>query len=1110
MEQAYHLTVLQAFLKVKHDAYFDKVRSKYRKRIVEFEDNRFSEKGNEVFLKKIDDLANALFIEEDAKWNEYIQPILESVDCIVLPKSVDTTTELKNDSKDCAHKNATIILNRIKRNPVIDRLQFYIDMSTEGFILGMLWVLLLGIELDKTFGDHSYGNRIRKSVKNRNNACDWKPYTFEPYFSQYEKWRDGALDVAQRIMRKEKKDVAVVLLDIKSFFYNIDMQKCDWDNLYKVTVEPVSSSVVDAKTRRALKRLHGFVRQVTMEYSRKIIYAQRSEVCDSSSLRTMLPIGFYPSQIISNWCLDAFDNKINSIINPAFYGRYVDDMVVVEKVEPNSDIDSMLKKLDTNNIEDANAARLIEMLFARGDYRLLQRSDRETSCSEFVLRHDCLNAKGSRLVVQEDKVRLLYFDHEYPDALIDEFRSTIARNTSMFKLMPMVRSEDLKGSFSRIYDLKNDGSPNKLRDVSKIGIDSYELSKFLGQLQRIIPVINKGLPDSIAKDIVGLLDDSSLIQHYALWERMLCVLLLLGDMHHLVAFVERIVSAIAKIRFRPREGSIPLHLSHWSDSDSSTAFCMQEALADILFCSLVRVFSLSEGEVVEETLDRIIQCGSNVHLPTLRPEYMEKIWHKRLSRLFRSTFMTDKYITAVPTMLIIPMLCNGVDAAVWQGSLASLDDSYRLLGDVCSGDADGKVFPEFDIPLYGGQSLRNIASSSVDWNAEFDGYMPLYPYVVKPYDLVTSIYHWHISHGQPLPYSVCVHDLAHKFLLSIKHCKYRAEEPPATSRGSTGYYSREVSAVQFDSPKVGAGTVSCFVQINDSDPIDDNTLKLALANMQLNKSDIESNLQNDANRSLKRYENIRLLLAAAAKHKAHLVLMPELAVPIEWLDLVAGYSMREGIAVVCGVEHAISRSGTKPVGYNLTAVLLPYVRDNFPYVSLTFHSKVYWAELESNLFSNYSVTRIKGNSFDLFRWRDVWFPVYCCLELSSISDRSRFMAYADLVLACEWNKDTNYSAHILQSLARDLQCYCAQANNSIYGDSRIVRPSKSVLSDIVRVKGGTNQTVIIGELNIDTIRHAQMGKRDELKATPPGFNKGLARKKHEGTLADIVFQMSGR
>ena len=106
-----------------------------------------------------------------------------------------------------------------------------------------------------------------------------------------------------------------------------------------------------------------------------------------------------------------------------------------------------------------------------------------------------------------------------------------------------------------------------------------------------------------------------------------------------------------------------------------------------------------------------------------------------------------------------------------------------------------------------------------------------------------------------------------------------------------------------------------------------------------------------------------------------------------------------------------------------------------------------------------------------------------------------------MLIAVEWNKDTNYYSNIMESLSRDIHCYCIQVNTSNYGDSRITQPSKTEEKDIIRTKGGINNTILIGEIDIDKLRDFQLKeytlqKRDmRFKPTPPDFNTDIVIKK---------------
>ncbi len=144
--------------------------------------------------------------------------------------------------------------------------------------------------------------------------------------------------------------------------------------------------------------------------------------------------------------------------------------------------------------------------------------------------------------------------------------------------------------------------------------------------------------------------------------------------------------------------------------------------------------------------------------------------------------------------------------------------------------------------------------------------------------------------------------------------------------------------------------------------------------------------------------------------------------------------------------------------------------------------------------------------YELYSWNGFWFTVYCCFELTSIRDRSIFQSYIDAVIAVEWNHDVNYYSNIIESLSRDIHCYCIQTNTSEYGDSRITKPSKTENKDILRIKGGSNATAHVGTIDLEQLREFQMkaysGQKEDktFKPTPPDFDYKGAYERRKGTM----------
>lgn len=284
-------------------------------------------------------------------------------------------------------------------------------------------------------------------------------------------------------------------------------------------------------------------------------------------------------------------------------------------------------------------------------------------------------------------------------------------------------------------------------------------------------------------------------------------------------------------------------------------------------------------------------------------------------------------------------------------------------------------------------------------------------------------------------------------------------------------------------------------------------LKIAIANVRLDHDNFEKLVKDNPNRSYKRYQDLSKVVNEAINEKVDMLIMPESYIPFEWLTTLARTCARNKIAVVTGIEHV--KIDTKI--FNLTAVILPYedIMSNSAYIS--FHLKTHYAPLEKEKIEGYRLQAVKGNNYELYKWCNCYFPVYCCYELTSIIERSIFQSYADFLVAIEWNKDVNYYSNILESLSRDIHCYCIQVNSSDYGDSRITKPSRTEEKDIIKTKGGMNSTILVGEIDIESLREFQIKEYSlqrsdkRFKSTPPGFDPYvvMAKIKNENLFFNI-------
>ena len=93
-----------------------------------------------------------------------------------------------------------------------------------------------------------------------------------------------------------------------------------------------------------------------------------------------------------------------------------------------------------------------------------------------------------------------------------------------------------------------------------------------------------------------------------------------------------------------------------------------------------------------------------------------------------------------------------------------------------------------------------------------------------------------------------------------------------------------------------------------------------------------------------------------------------------------------------------------------------------------------------------------------------------------------------------------------------MSCYFIQANNSSYGDSRIIAPTNHFKKDIVRVTGGSNTTILVETLDIRNNREGQRTNsgNNRIKPPAPDFNHNYPLLKEIGKLTDCLKQQNNQ
>ena len=1052
--------VEHAYKKLKSSVYYDKTQLILRNAIVQFE---MDNPG-----KKLDSSLSEIYhaLKDVDSFNEWLskREIISKIRVISLPKKLADKIEKDNPKennenvqksfirKGKSHKDG-IITNYAPNEIIISQCQHFIDMPVEGHILGVLWIMMIGYRIADQLYEHSYGNRIRKKLINEfSKKTTFSPYLFEPYFEQYESWRDRAMEEAEKHMTM-KQDVVIITMDFQRYYYSLDVNEKVMGAIY----DDAKLEDYDECYKTWCTNLNTFVQDIIKKYA--------SLFGNAFEGRRILPIGFLPSNIIGNWCLNRFDKAIVDGWNPVYYGRYVDDLLIVDKIEHNSGLQKKAKedKLSKQDIIDyfltsCNRWNGFSDLACKyfGEFAVLKKMKgthvSDDGEAEYRINHlynpvvyDNENDDKTVIKVQNSKVKVFYFKWDESRALITCFKNRISKNKSEFRHLPEDEAVFQRDDYSDIYSITLEDTPNKFRGVNGISLDRYELSKFLGKYLRIGGMVRDKAESRFVKDILKIFNTHTIIEQYSMWEKIIEILVINEQFDALVSFCSRIITAIKLIDVDNQE--------QLSDDTNDN---VKKALYTFLQASICRCFALVWKEIrkrAQRTISDLIP-----------KEY--KIDDNKFDKMVEGYYnarMIDKSV--------IPIIIEMIESP-------------------CNSD-------EVEVNLTRFEEI--LTRTKNKWDGSDYKY---YPYLVGMYDFNIA------SCIKAINICVIEEGCDNKTISST---------PQKLFFDLNNYYDEEVKKYvqinykpekdeEYDSPvearslfgngKEGEGYF--IIRVGDERK---EKLRIAIANVSVKQYyNFTKIVQGKPNRSYLRYKELSRLVNQAIDQKADMLVMPEAYVPFEWLSTLARTCAKNKLAIITGVEHFVHKSKT----YNFTATILPYEEDTYRRALISINLKKHYAPSEIEIIEGYRLTPVEGCNHELYQWNDCYFPVYCCYELTSIVDRSVFQSYADMLVAVEWNRDVKYYSNILESLSRDIHCYCIQVNSSDYGDSRITRPSKSEEKDLIRTKGGVNSSILVDDIDIDALRYFQikeysLQKKDKtFKVTPPNIDKNIVMKKIKG------------
>lgn len=485
---------------MKSYAYHENLNLFLKQRVAEFEAN--NQNVEEIF----EEILNVLK-SDDCFENELFKKWIDSVDYHLLPKLVE-----RHDVKSIKKKQEGLFLSNVRDSDKyqISKVNYFIKAPVEVHLIEIMWCLFVGPVLELKVSKDIYGNRMHSNALDAMELDNVNGQEiFKRYIDQYDLWRDQAINVAADIS-KNGDDVALLSLDLKSYFYHVDV---DFDEINKEISQYYNQDLVRLEIAQKFNKI---LKKVYLKYQDSVLKSLRHTHAKCKN-KKCLPIGMASSSIIANWYLSDFDLYVDEQVRPAYYGRYVDDIIMVfrrPKIDINDPINSFMEHY------------LSDLISADDDLEYF------------------IKVNNNSLPIQKDKLILQFFDKDHSRAGLDLFKQELDERSSAFKFLP---SEHIDNDLDRFaYDVLYDGSVNKIRSVIGLAENETELAKYLASHITAHRLCRLDKKNTVIPQVKQFFKGQNALQFFRFWEKIYQYAIVTGNYSFVGFFYEYILSEIVK------------------------------------------------------------------------------------------------------------------------------------------------------------------------------------------------------------------------------------------------------------------------------------------------------------------------------------------------------------------------------------------------------------------------------------------------------------------------------------------------------------------------------------------------------------------------------------
>jgi len=485
-----------AYLRLKSFIYYDSSSLNIRKKIAEFE------KTEESLEIRLENLAKA--VGQGDVSAEYWQELFNKIDYSLAVKTFEKDEDIDEEIIHSQFKN---------KNFKSEREVYFAEIPIELQIVATLFVKLFGCKIERYLSNTPYGNKLDSFEHFDGISISPGLKLYEPYFKKYQDWRNNAVDAVKSLNERGKNSI-LVSMDLQDFYHS---SRVDFDKLeeflsihFEFDGFDFGDFTIEPKGK--------FVFNVVKEIHRRYMECCDLEVSDNKFL---LPIGLISSGVIANWYLDPLDKAIQKELSPDYFGRYVDDILIVLPLKNGS---KLPKK-----------SELIDREFC--DKNLLLKNDKGYQVSVEGL--SCLN-------VQTKKFQIIHFVSDELTSLLDKYINDAKRKSSEYRLLP--DEEAIGADFDECaFNLEYSGEGRGLTEIKGFSDSKYGISGFLAK-KLTLALQGENADDSEANSkLLRLFKGPMAIELYRLWEKLFTYFLISKDMKSFHKLHRQLIMAIEEL-----------------------------------------------------------------------------------------------------------------------------------------------------------------------------------------------------------------------------------------------------------------------------------------------------------------------------------------------------------------------------------------------------------------------------------------------------------------------------------------------------------------------------------------------------------------------------------